>query len=344
MATLKETAPHLSFDNESLMQYLRHALGMPIKYYNVLQYEGGQSNPTYLLELDGEKFVLRRRPPGNLLPSAHAIDREYRIMKALQGTDVPVPEVILFCENPAVIGTTFFLMKHVEGRIFELPQAEGVSPKERSELFEAFTRTLATLHKLDPQKVGLSNYGKVDNYVQRQISRWTKQFQASKTENIQAMDSLIEYLPLHVPVSKNIGIVHGDYRLGNVMFHPTKPQVVAVLDWEISTLGDSVSDLAYSCIDYYLPSPRGFLNTSLHELGIPTEKERLELYFGLFGSQPLSTADWNFYVAFNLFRLAAIVQGVYARALQGNASSSEGLSMQPMGKQLAETAVKLLNV
>lgn len=343
MTTLKEVAPNLAFNSDPLMEYLRAELGMDAPLEKLLQFEGGQSNPTYLLDIGGEKFVLRRKPPGVLLPSAHAIDREYRIIKALQHSDVPVPEALILCEDDSVIGSAFFLMRYVEGRVFDQVYAEGVSFDHRRALFGDMGRVLAALHKVDFQKIGLGDYGKTEDYIARQVSRWTKQYRGSETSTIDAMNKLIEHLPLHIPKASSVGIVHGDFRLGNLIFHPTEPKVVAVLDWEISTLGDPVSDLAYNCIDYYLQQPRGFIGLDLEALGVPTQKERFDAYFRLVGREPLSNDDWNYYIAFNLFRLAAIVQGVYARGLKGNASSREAQNFGAMVAVFAEAAWRKLS-
>ncbi len=343
LTKLKEVVSHLAFDIQALMNYLRKQLGIKALAYTVMQYEGGQSNPTYLVEIDGEKFVLRRKPPGVLLPSAHAVDREYRVMKALKDTDVPVPEMILLCEDPSIVGTEFYLMKHVEGRVFETPLGESIGPQERSDIYYEMIRVLACLHKVDFQKVGLSDYGKTEDYVARQVHRWSKQYVGSETQKIEAMDKLIEYLPLHLPIAGSAGIVHGDYRLGNVIFHPTKPQIVAVLDWEISTLGDPVSDLAYMCQPFHTSPPQGFVGIDAKVVGIPMEKELFDLYFKLMGRKSLSPHEWNFYLAFNLFRMAAILQGVYARALQGNASSETAITYGKMVPLYADIAWKLIS-
>jgi aminoglycoside phosphotransferase (APT) family kinase protein len=344
MTKLKEVTPHLVFDYEKLLDYLRREMGIEAHTYKILQYEGGQSNPTYLLEIDEEKFVLRRKPPGILLPSAHAVDREYRVMKALYQTDVPVPEMILLCEDDSVIGTAFYVMRHIEGRVFEQAFGENLSPAERGEIFYEMIRVLVALHKVDFVKIGLSDYGITEDYVARQVSRWSKQYRASETDKIDDMESLMENLPLHIPQSGPPSIIHGDYRLGNLIFHPSEPKVLAILDWELSTLGDPISDLAYNCIGYYLPTTTGFKGLDYEELGIPSEQQRFERYFQLMNRPPIALKDWSYYIGFNIFRLAAIIQGVYARALKGNASSEKGISYGKLVAVLAEAGNKKIMV
>ncbi|MBI5584434.1 MAG: phosphotransferase [Deltaproteobacteria bacterium] len=288
------------------------------------QFVYGQSNPTFLLSAGGREYVLRKKPPGKLLPSAHAVDREFRIIKAMKAASVPVPEPYLLCLEDSVIGTSFYVMERVSGRIFRDPTASRArNPQERARIFEALNETLAKIHKLDWQTAGLADFGKPGNYMARQVSRWTKQYEASQTEVLENMDLLIRWLREHIPAEDDTAVVHGDYRLENTIFHPSDTRILAVLDWELSTLGHPLADLAYSCLSYHLPagelSGYGYLGLDLQALGIPEEAEYVRAYCRRTGRETLS--DWTFFIAFSLFRLAAIVQGVYKRGLDGNASS-----------------------
>ena len=308
------------FDEGALASYLDERLGgsTPIV---VQQFEGGQSNPTFLVERAGEKLVLRKKPPGKLLRSAHQVDREYRVMHALRDTDVPVPEMVALCEDEAVLGTVFFLMRHVPGRVIADSRLPGLQPEERSAIFEELARSLAALHRVDPDAVGLGDFGRPGNYYARQISRWSRQYVDSKTEEIPAMEALMDWLPKHVPASDETRVVHGDYRLGNCILHPSEPRVVAVLDWELSTLGHPLADLAYFCQAWsgQATPGAGLAGEDLAALGIPTEEAFVARYSELVGRGPIE--HWAFYTVFVKFRSAAIVQGVYKRGLDGNASS-----------------------
>jgi aminoglycoside phosphotransferase (APT) family kinase protein len=324
------------FDEARLAAYLREHLPGVSGALHIQQFQGGQSNPTFLLESDGRRWVLRKKPPGKLLPSAHMVEREYCVMRALADTGVPVPATPLLCEDPEIIGTPFFVMEHVAGRVFTDPVLPDLTPEERSAVYLSMAETLAKLHKVDWRAVGLADFGRPENYVARQIARWSKQYEASKTADIPAMDRLIEWLPRNIPARDETTIAHGDYRLGNLIYHPTEPRVVAVLDWELSTLGHPLSDLAYNCMLYRLPGDlptvRGFGNADLKALGIPDERTYVATYAKHTGRDP--GADWIFFLAFSFFRYAAIIQGVYSRALQGNASS-ESASLH------AETASRM---
>jgi aminoglycoside phosphotransferase (APT) family kinase protein len=310
------------FDEARLASYLKENLAGFGGALRVQQFEGGQSNPTFLLEAGGRRWVLRKKPPGKLLPSAHMVEREYRIMRTLADTDVPVPPARLLCEDASIMGTPFFVMEHVAGRVFTDPTLPDQTPDERKAIYTSMAEVLAKLHKVDWKAVGLSDYGRPENYVARQIARWSKQYEASKTGEIPAMDRLIEWLPKNIPPRDETTIAHGDYRLGNLIFHPSEPRVVAVLDWELSTLGHPLSDLAYNCMIYHLPADlptvRGF-QVDFASSGIPDERAYVGIYAKHTGRDP--GKDWPFFLAFSLFRYAAIIQGVYARALQGNASS-----------------------
>ncbi|HTP82778.1 MAG TPA: phosphotransferase [Alphaproteobacteria bacterium] len=326
------------FDEGRLAAYLREHLPGCQGALTVRQFQGGQSNPTFLIESDGRRWVLRKKPPGKLLPSAHMVEREYRVIRALAGTGVPVPAARLLCEDAGIIGTPFYVMDHVEGRVFTDPTLPGLTPAARSGVYAAMAGTLARLHAVDWRAVGLADYGRPENYVARQIARWSKQYEASKTGEIPAMDRLTEWLPRHIPAREETTLAHGDYRLGNLIFHASEPRVVAVLDWELSTLGHPLADLGYNCMLYHLPADlptvRGFGDTDLAALGIPDERQYVATYARHTGRDP--GADWPFFLAFSLFRYAAIVQGVYARALQGNASSASGEQLGRAAPILAE--------
>lgn len=306
----------------------------------VLQYQGGQSNPTYLLEADGTRYVLRKKPPGKLLPSAHLVEREYRVMKALAQTDVPVPAMHLLCEDDDVIGTTFFVMEFLDGRVLPDPAIPEAPPSERQAIYDSLCDTLAKLHNVDFQAIGLGDFGKPANYVQRQIDRWTKQFHAAKTDEMPAMDALIEWLPANMPDEDETAIAHGDFRLENTILHPTEPRVIAVLDWELATLGHPLGDLAYNCMTFHLPhgapSLKGISGLDLKSLGIPTEEEYVARYCQMTGRGDIP--NFSFYIVFAMFRLASICQGVYARALQGNASSDNALVVGKKAAVLADIA------
>ena len=289
------------------------------------QFSFGQSNPTYLLTAQDKAYVLRKKPPGKLLPSAHAVDREYRILKALEKTDVPVPKMVLLCEDESILGTPFYVMEKVEGRIFRVPTLpDATGRKERFAIFDAMNDTLAKVHKVDWQAAGLESFGKPGNYMDRQVGKWSKQYLASQTDTINSMNHLMEWLPRNIPDDDSTTIVHGDFRLENMILHPTEPKVVAVLDWELSTLGHPLADLAYNCMGYYLPSMGGrtfgYSDVDFAATGIPTEDAYTAAY-----CQRMQRGDipnWSFFMAFSMFRLAAIVQGVYRRGLDGNASAA----------------------
>jgi len=309
----------------------------------VEQFNGGQSNPTFLLEAGGQRYVLRRKPPGVLLPSAHAVEREYRVIRALANTDVPVAHAFALCEDAAVIGTPFYVMEYVEGRIFWDASLPDQTPAGRAALYDEMNRVMAALHSVDPVAVGLGDYGRTGNYIERQVGRWTSQYRAAETERIEAADHLIEWLPQHVPAGDGARIVHGDYRMDNVIFHPGEPRILAVIDWELSTLGDPLVDFAYHCMAWHMmhEQGRGLGGLDLAALGIPDEKAYLRRYLERVqgpARRTVSDADWGYYIVFNMFRLVGILQGVLARALQGNASSARALEMGRRTRPLAEQA------
>jgi len=341
MATLGPVTDAHRFDVGRLAAYLaRQGLEGFASGCTVQQYQGGQSNPTYRLETSGGRYVLRKKPPGRLLPSAHLVEREYRVMKALEATDVPVPHMVHLCEDADVIGQTFFVMEHVEGRVPTAPGLPEVDDAvERGEIYDAMNDALARLHAVDFEAIGLGGFGKPTDYVARQISRWTVQYEAARTEPIAAMERLIEWLPRHLPDKEETAIAHGDYRLDNLILHPTESRVLAVLDWELSTLGHPLADVAFNCMTYHLPEGplwKGLGALDCETLGIPSESDYVAAYCQRTGRNGIH--DWDFFMAFGLFRLASICQGVYARALQGNASSANALEVGEKAPMLAEAA------
>ncbi|MBT8367142.1 MAG: phosphotransferase [Deltaproteobacteria bacterium] len=330
------------FDENALDEYLKINLEEYTGPPKVQQFEGGQSNPTYLLIAGAKEYVLRKKPPGKLLPSAHQVDREYRVMKALEKTDVPVPKMLLLCENDSIIGTPFFLMEYVSGRVLGDLRLPDMSPEERRAIYFDMIRVLSALHSVDYVSLGLEDYGKTGNYFSRQIGRWSKQYVAAKTDEIDSMERLMAYLPEHVPEDGTSCIVHGDFRMENMLFHPTEPKVAALLDWELSTLGHPLGDLGYSCMPYHsgVAGKPSLVGLTGPETGIPTEQEFVAEYCRLSGRQ--SIQDLNFYLAFSYFRLASILQGVYKRGIMGNASSTEAVERGRMAREIADLAWNLI--
>lgn len=328
------------FDEAKLDAYLRETVDGYDGPLTVSQFQGGQSNPTYLLETPGHSYVLRRKPPGVLLKSAHAVDREFRVMSALYGTGFPVPRPLVLCEDEDVTGTMFFVMDYVPGRVFRDCSMPDLSRDERAAVFDSVNATLAHLHSIDFGAIGLGDYGRPGNYFARQISRWSKQYDASRDADIPEMDRLIEWLPEHLPPESDPCVVHGDYSFHNVLIHPTEPRVVAVLDWELSTLGDPLGDLMYHAMEWYRPAgidPRGTLRgKDLDALGVPTLDDYVARYFERIGRTPPS--DLAFYRAYNLFRVAAIVQGIAGRARDGTASAADAAEMAAKVRPLAQAA------
>ena len=330
------------FDEAALAAYLSEHIDGYAGPLQIRQFEGGQSNPTFQLITPGARYVLRKQPPGKLLPSAHQVDREFRVMKGLAGTDVPVPVMYCLCEDPEIIGTKFYVMEMVEGRLFTEALLPDLSTDERQAIYMDLARIMACLHNVDVAAVGLSEFGRPGNYYERQIGRWSKQYVASKTEQIDAMDALMAWLPDNIPEQKKTVIVHGDFRLGNMLIHPTEPIIVAVLDWELSTLGDGLADLGYLCQDYHADSyfSEGLGSADLESLGIPTEAEFVAEYCAHAGIDNI--ANWPFYLIYNMFRSAAIIQGVYKRGLDGNASSETAKEYGAIARLRAERAWTLL--
>ena len=306
----------------------------------VERFAGGQSNPTFRLRAASGSYVLRKKPEGVLLPSAHAVDREHRVITALQGTPVPVPRTFGYCGDPSVIGTPFFVMDCVEGRIFWDPALPELDPAERTALWDDVNRVVAALHQVDVAAVGLEDYGRPGNYFERQIARWTRQYRASETRPIEAMDRLIEWLPAHVPPGDETAIVHGDLRLDNMIVHPSEPCVVAVLDWELSTIGHPLADLSYHVMTWRLTASqfRGMADKDLASLGIPGEAAYVAAYCARVGRAPIEPADWEFHLAFSMFRLAAILQGIARRAEEGTAASREAVATGAKAGRIAELA------
>ncbi len=327
------------FDVASLQAYMQEHVEGFSGELEVSQFKGGQSNPTYKLSAGGKHYVLRRKPPGELLASAHAVDREYRVITALADTDVPVAKTYCLCEDDSVIGTAFYIMDCVEGRVLWDPELPDLSPGERTAIFEDMNRVIAALHNVDYKAIGLEDYGKAGNYFARQISRWSKQYKASETETIEAMDRLIEWLPENIPPGDDTAIVHGDFRLDNVMLHPTEPRIIAVLDWELSTLGHPLADFAYHCMTWHIPKGafRGLGGVDLKSIGIPTEEEHIQAYCSRTG-KTIDPSHWDFYMAYNMFRLAGILQGIMGRVKAGTAASKQAEQMGSAAKPLAEMA------
>jgi aminoglycoside phosphotransferase (APT) family kinase protein len=311
------------------------------------KFPGGQSNPTFKLTAGDRSYVLRRKPPGELLKSAHAVDREYKVISALRDTDVPVAKTYCLCEDDDIIGSMFYVMEYMDGRVFwdaSLPEID--SNEERAALYDEMNRVLAALHNVDVDAVGLSDFGRPGNYFERQVGRWTKQYRASETEHSPAMEKLIEWLPANMPADDGtVSLVHGDYRLDNLMFHPTEPRIIAVLDWELSTLGHPLADLSYQCMAWALPaSGSGILGlggVDRATIGLPSDEDYIAAYCKRTGRDSID--NWNFYLVFCFFRLAAILQGIKKRALIGTASSPEAKSRGDMVELLAEAGVNLID-
>ncbi len=330
------------FDTRALERYMRaHVEGFSGSL-EVRQFRGGQSNPTYHVAAGGLEYVLRRKPPGQLLPSAHAVDREYRVITALGKTGFPVPRTYALCEDDGVIGTAFYLMDCVHGRILTDLAIPGVPPRERRLIYESLIDVLARLHTADWRALGLADFGRSGNYVARQLHRWTQQYRASETEKIESMERLIPWLPAHIPVGDETALVHGDFRLGNVIIHPTEPRVVAVLDWELSTLGHPLADLAYNCAWTYRVTRQldGLADTNLVELGIPAEQDYVAAYCRRAGRDAIP--DWEFYLAFALFRWAAISQGIMGRFVAGTANDPNAEERGRRARAFADSAWALV--
>ncbi|GAA5525642.1 hypothetical protein Maes01_02214 [Microbulbifer aestuariivivens] len=330
---------------EKLTAYLEQAIPSFRGPLQVSKFSGGQSNPTFLLRASSGVYVLRRQPPGKLLKSAHAVDREFRVMQALAATPVPVPQVMHLCEDRDVLGTLFYVMEYCDGRIFWNAALPEVDNSQRAAIYDEMNRVLAALHSIDVDAVGLADYGKPGNYFERQFQRWSGQYRASELEPVAPMDALIAWLAQHLPEDDGrVALVHGDYRLDNIIFHPVEPRAIALLDWELSTLGHPFADLAYQCMQLRMPESgdkmAGLMGLDRASLGIPSESEYVARYCARCGIERID--NWAFYLAFSFFRLAAIIQGVAKRAKEGNASSRSAAKLGALVDPVARFALDVI--
>jgi aminoglycoside phosphotransferase (APT) family kinase protein len=338
----KDVAGPLRIDAARLETYLAREVGGFKGPLSVRQFKGGQSNPTYLLETPARRYVLRRKPPGKLLPSAHAVDREFRVIAALHAQGFPVAEPLIYCADEAVAGTPFYVMSFVDGRVFWEPQMPGSHPAERTAVYDAMNDTIARLHTFDPAKIGLADFGRGENYVARQVERWSKQYRASETEKIAAMERLIEWLPRHIPPGGPARLVHGDYRLDNLIVAATAPTILAVLDWELSTLGDPLADFTYHLMAWHMPRTESAAGTAslvghdLAALGIPSMADYVDTYVARTGLDPRPALP--VYLAYNFFRIAAILQGIIGRVRDGTATSEFAPAKAELIRPLADKA------
>jgi aminoglycoside phosphotransferase (APT) family kinase protein len=340
----KDVSAPLRFDTARLEDYLAAQLPGFQRPLAVQQFKGGQSNPTYLLETPVRRFVLRRKPPGKLLPSAHAVDREFRVIRALHAQGFPVAEPVLYCDDDGITGTPFYVMSFVEGRVFWEPNMPGSSPAERTAVYDAMNAKLARLHAFDPAALGLADFGKGENYIARQVDRWSKQYRASETESIDEMERLMEWLPSHLPPAAPVRLVHGDYRLDNMILAADGPRVLAVLDWELSTLGDPLADFTYHLMQWHMPVSESGAGTAtlvghdLDALGIPRLSDYVDAYVARTGLDP--RPQLAVYLAYNFFRIAAILQGIIGRVRDGTATSENAPAKATMVRPLAEIGWK----
>lgn len=326
------------FDEARLAQWMAENVKGYEGPLTVWQFKGGQSNPSFRLETPGQSYVLRRKPMGKLLPSAHAVDREFRVISALYPTGYPVAKPFALCTDDSVLGSMFYIMANVEGRILWNAQLPGMTNADRSAMYRAEIETLAALHQIDYEKVGLSDFGKPGNYFSRQIDRWTKQYKASETETMPHAEKLIEWLPRTVPEQERVSIVHGDYRLDNMIFEATAPRVAAVLDWELSTLGDPLADFSYFLVNWHMPPEgrSGLGGVDVKALGIPTIEEAVDIYCKATNRTGLPNLNW--YFSYNLFRLLCILQGIAGRVRDGTAASEQAKETIKRRGPLAEAA------
>ncbi len=320
---------------ESLANYL-NALGLSKGPIELSQLTGGQSNPTYKISNGGSHYVLRKKPSGILLPSAHAVDREHRVMKALANTDVPVPQMLAYCEDESIIGTAFFIMEYLDGRVFVDQSLPGLHPKQRQQVYEQMNQTISAIHRLDYVSLGLENFGKPGNYFARQITRWSRQVREANIAIPNSLNRLMDWLPEHIPAEDETSLIHGDFRMDNLIFHKTDLRIIGVLDWELSTLGSPLADFAYQCMAWRI-SPtlwRGIQGLDLAALGIPNESEYIALYEKQVGRS--ISEHWPFLMAYNLFRISAILHGITKRAMDGNANASDAIENGAKAGALAD--------
>jgi len=338
----KEVAEALAFDEERLSGWLEKAVPEFRGPLTARQFKGGQSNPTYLIEAASGRYVLRRKPPGKLLPSAHAVDREYKVLSALHSVGFPVARPLILCDDDSVVGTMFYLMDFVQGRVYWVPDLPDCDKTERAAIYDTMNATIAHLHTIDYEAVGLGDFGKPAGYVSRQIKRWSQQYRASETREIAEMEKLIAWLPGATPPDTGASIVHGDFRLDNMILAPDEPKVLAVLDWELATLGDPVGDFTYHLMQWHMPTSRfgsgtgSLVDVELPSLGIPTLDEYVAKYCERTGRDSIPNLD--FYFAYNFFRLAAILQGIVGRVRDGTASNENAADMERQVGPLATTA------
>lgn len=332
-----------SFNHPALHAYLRK-LGLDTRSVKIESLAGGQSNPTYKITCGSDCVVLRKKPPGKLLPSAHAIEREYRVMRALTSTAVPVPKMLALCEDESLIGTPFYLMSYLAGRVFHDQSLPHMNSVERGAIYDEMNRVLASIHQLDYRQIGLENFGKPGNYFARQISRWSKQVQETTIPIPSALSQLINWLPHYIPSDDETTLVHGDFRLDNFVFSQTNHTIIGVLDWELSTLGHPLADLSYQCMAWRIPPSlwRGIGGLNLQHLGIPSEANYIKRYEALTGRN--ASANWNFYMAYNFFRIAAILHGVAQRAVDGNANAQDAAENGKKAGLLAEIGLQCVEI
>jgi aminoglycoside phosphotransferase (APT) family kinase protein len=340
----KPVSKYHAFDVNALAAFLKSFTGEDFDAVSVEQFKGGQSNPTFKLVTPSRSYVMRAKPGpiAKLLPSAHMIEREFEVMTALAKANMPVPKTVALCTDEAVIGRAFFIMEMVEGRVLWDPALPKMTPPERNAIFDEMNAVIARLHKVDYKAIGLENYGKAGNYFERQIARWTKQYRASETEKIEAMDVLIDWLPKHIPPGEETSIVHGDYRLDNLIWHPTAPRILAILDWELSTLGHPLADFAYHCMTWQVPPNafRGLAGLDIAALGIPALKSYIAKYCERTGRAG-AIDNFEYYMAYNMFRMAGILQGIMKRVVDGTAASEQAIAMGKAARPLAELGWKV---
>jgi aminoglycoside phosphotransferase (APT) family kinase protein len=336
----KDVAPALAVDSARLEDYLATRVAGFSGPLSIRQFKGGQSNPTYLLETPLRRYVLRRKPPGKLLPSAHAVDREFRVITALFAQNFPVPRPVLYCDDAGVVGTPFYVMDYAEGRVIWEPHMPGSNPQERAVVYDAMNATLARLHTFEPAAIGLADFGRGEMYVARQVDRWSKQYRASETGTIEDMERLMAWLPAHLPPPSPVRLVHGDYRLDNIVLASEAPKIIAVLDWELSTLGDPLADFSYHLMQWHMPDAEGSTGSlagrDLQTLGIPSLEGYVEAYVARTGLDPRPYLP--VYFAYNFFRIAAILQGIAGRVRDGTATSAFAAAKAAMVRPLAQVA------